>query len=329
MEIEKKYYKLKICDFYKKGKCNKANLCNYAHGENELREYRKDCKFGINCLNKECNFNHPKDQNYMKNIKIYNKKDEENIISNQKKEFKNDDFPALIIAKENDIQIENNIYKKPKVLFVDIIKNDKKKFKKNNDIKQDTPDVETQKINIKNKIQNKYKELSKIDKKNWENDFEIQEIENEIKTLKLEYDKLNIVNKNVNYYEEFDDFNLNNIFNIDIENNNNDTMKNIDYEKNDNIENNPNINITINGVNICENVNDEFNVYEYNKINKLIDNMEMDIENYINKIKENINEQINLKNDIKFELIKNLNCIKSNTKLFRNNYNDILKYNFT
>lgn len=105
-------------------------------------------------------------------------------------------------------------------------------------------------------------------------------------------------------------------------------MKNIDYGKEDKIENNPNINITINGFNICKNVNDEFNIYEYNEINKIIDNMEMDIENYINKIKEIINKQINFKKDIKIELIKNLNGIKSNVELFRNNYNDLLKYNF-
>lgn len=325
MEIEKKYYKLKICNFYKKGKCNKDNLCTYAHGLSELREYKKDCKFGINCLNKECNFYHPKNWNYMKN----NKKDEENIIFVQKEVLKNDnDFPALMINNDNYIKTNDNIYKKPKVLFADIIKNDKKNVKDNNNINQDKLDVETQTINIKNKIQNKYKELSNIDEKNWENDFEIREIEDEIETLKLEYDKLNTVNKKVNYYEEFDDLNLNNIFNLDIENSNNEIMKNIDYGKEDKIENNPNINITINGFNICKNVNDEFNIYEYNEINKIIDNMEMDIENYINKIKEIINKQINFKKDIKIELIKNLNGIKSNVELFRNNYNDLLKYNF-
>lgn len=325
MEIEKKYYKLKICNFYKKGKCNKNNLCTYAHGLSELREYKKDCKFGINCLNKECNFYHPKNWNYMKN----NKKDEENIIFVQKEVLKNDnDFPALMINNDNYIKTNDNIYKKPKVLFADIIKNDKKNVKDNNNINQDKLDVETQTINIKNKIQNKYKELSNIDEKNWENDFEIREIEDEIETLKLEYDKLNTVNKKVNYYEEFDDLNLNNIFNLDIENSNNEIMKNIDYGKEDKIENNPNINITINGFNICKNVNDEFNIYEYNEINKIIDNMEMDIENYINKIKEIINKQINFKKDIKIELIKNLNGMKSNVELFRNNYNDLLKYNF-
>lgn len=325
MEIEKKYYKLKICDFYKKGKCNKDNLCTYAHGLSELREYKKYCKFGINCLNKECNFSHPKNWNYMEN----NKKNEENIISIQKEDFKDDDFPSLIINKDNYIKTKDNIYKKPKVLFTDIIKNDKNNVKDNNDnnIKKDRLNVETQAINIKNKIQSKYKELSNIDEKNWENDFEIREIENEIETLKLEYNKLNTVNKKINYYEEFDDLNLKNIFNLDIENNNGEIMKNIDDRKEDKIENSPKINITINGINICKNVDDEFNIYEYDEINNLMDNMEMDIKNYSNKIKEAINKQINFKKHIKFELMKNLNGIKSNLELFKNNYNDLLKYN--
>lgn len=70
--IEKKYYKLKLCKFYEKsGKCTKGDKCNYAHGKNEIREIKKDnCINGEKCFKKYCKFNHPEGWNYKNNIKI-------------------------------------------------------------------------------------------------------------------------------------------------------------------------------------------------------------------------------------------------------------------
>jgi hypothetical protein len=71
MDSKKKYYKLKLCNFYDKhGNCTKGNNCNYAHGENELRPYKKKCVNGLNCFKKYCQFIHPEDWDYKKNVRI-------------------------------------------------------------------------------------------------------------------------------------------------------------------------------------------------------------------------------------------------------------------
>lgn len=71
MEVEKQNYKIKLCNFYKKhGKCNKNDKCNYAHGDNELRLYKKECINELKCFKKDCLFQHPKNWNYKNNLNI-------------------------------------------------------------------------------------------------------------------------------------------------------------------------------------------------------------------------------------------------------------------
>lgn len=71
MENIKKYYKLKLCRHYEKGKCDKSKeICNYAHGEDDLRELKKECINRLKCFKKDCNFNHPNGWNYKDNLKI-------------------------------------------------------------------------------------------------------------------------------------------------------------------------------------------------------------------------------------------------------------------
>lgn len=70
MNSEKKYYKLKLCYSYEKNKkCDKGNYCTYAHGKEELKSYKKECINGLACFKKDCQFSHPKDWNYINNVK--------------------------------------------------------------------------------------------------------------------------------------------------------------------------------------------------------------------------------------------------------------------
>jgi hypothetical protein len=71
MEVEKQNYKIKLCNFYKKhGKCDKKDKCNYAHGDNELRFFKKECINGLKCFKKDCLFQHPKNWDYKNNLNI-------------------------------------------------------------------------------------------------------------------------------------------------------------------------------------------------------------------------------------------------------------------
>jgi hypothetical protein len=118
MEVEKKYYKLKLCNFYEKyGKCNYGKNCNYAHGKNELRDFKKYCVNGLNCFKKDCLFAHPECWNYKKNVKIceyfingfckhgdnceFRHKEDNNIEIN--KDDNNKDF--LLLEKDIDSNI--------------------------------------------------------------------------------------------------------------------------------------------------------------------------------------------------------------------------------
>lgn len=105
MEIENQNYKIKLCNFYKKhGKCDKKDKCNYAHGNNELRFFKKECINGLYCFKKDCLFQHPKDWDYKNNLNICeyykngycNKKD--NCEFRHIKEYRN----------SNDENIEND-----------------------------------------------------------------------------------------------------------------------------------------------------------------------------------------------------------------------------
>jgi hypothetical protein len=158
MEVEKKYYKLKLCDFYDKyGKCDKGDKCTYAHGKNELREFKKECINGLKCFKKDCKFTHPKGWNSEDNKKICeyymngfcknegnckfrhikdNKVDEKlDINSNNEFPFLGDVTKSNIIEENinniNDVNIDDN--KKDKI-FEENTKNFKDDEIKNKDL---------------------------------------------------------------------------------------------------------------------------------------------------------------------------------------------------
>lgn len=120
--IEKKYYKLKLCNFYEKyGKCTKGDKCNYAHGKNELREIKKEnCINGKKCFKKDCKFNHPRGWNYENNIKICEFFKNGYCINEDNCKFRH------INEKDNsdDIEIKENIDISNNVVFPSLKENE-------------------------------------------------------------------------------------------------------------------------------------------------------------------------------------------------------------
>jgi hypothetical protein len=103
MENIKKNYKLKLCRHYGKGKCDRSKeICNYAHGKDDLREFKKECINGLKCFKKDCNFNHPKGWNYKYNLKICDYYKNGYCINEANCKFRHDD-------EELEEVIDNNI----------------------------------------------------------------------------------------------------------------------------------------------------------------------------------------------------------------------------
>lgn len=144
-------YKLKLCDFYMKGKCNKQDECTYAHGEKELL-----CVFDENCVNDKCGRIHiNRDENINDNIYI---KDKENKESLKKVDiFDEKEFPIF----------NNNI-------------NSKKDIPDTNNITYDLKKI----LNIKDEYKNKKEILNNeskyIEKEKEKLEFNIQKIDNNI-----------------------------------------------------------------------------------------------------------------------------------------------------
>lgn len=130
IENNNKYYKIKECSNYiKNGKCNYGDRCNYAHGKEDLREFRNYCISGLKCFRKDCKFEHPKGWNYKDNIKICEyyingfcrnedncdfKHINENTEIIEQDDIKldinnNNEFPYLKENPQNDIKINKNI----------------------------------------------------------------------------------------------------------------------------------------------------------------------------------------------------------------------------
>lgn len=129
MEIEKdekRYYKLKLCNLYQKnGKCYRGDNCNYAHGKDDLKEFKKICNFGLKCHKEDCKFAHPDDWNPDDNKKICEyyingfcknedrcnfKHIEDDIKDNNKINEKNDQENQININHINEL-IEKEEYK--------------------------------------------------------------------------------------------------------------------------------------------------------------------------------------------------------------------------
>ena len=61
--FRQQFFKTQLCQLYKRGRCNRHELCRYAHGEEELRQAPDLCKTalcpeGNNCKDENCRFAH-------------------------------------------------------------------------------------------------------------------------------------------------------------------------------------------------------------------------------------------------------------------------------
>lgn len=221
----------------------------------------------------------------------------------------NDNCKRIHVKRDNKI----NINRKNEIIL-DNLTSDLKNIlnvtqNKNND------NLENKIINIKKELYNKYMKLSRIDKNDWSNSIDVEDIEKEIKILELEYEKLKISNKKGSAIFD-NDINLDSIFNI-----------NEDYEKDkDEYTIIPEIKLTINGINYYEDNHIQNNKkQELKEIINLIDNMENQFSSFNENIKQIINKEIK-NNYLKFILLNNLNKIKTEINLFKSNYEDIIEF---
>lgn len=221
------------------------------------------------------------------------------------------------VINTNKLDVDKIINKENKVLYSDIIKKNKKNYtdsniKKISNVTKNNNNKDNL-IKIKEQLQKKYIELSKIDKNSWADSIEVEDIENEINILELKYENFKKLNKEENniFYDKKE---LNEI--------DSDNMKI------------PNIKITINGINydgdklITESIKNKTNSLSKNdeKISILINNMKNDFTDFNNKMKQIIGNEIN-DDYFKIVLYNNLNKIGSEIELFKDNYKNIVKYN--
>lgn len=328
-----------LCKNWLDNKCKFTKKeCIFAHGESDIS--KNNCFNDIKCWNEKCIYNHSKNWNPFDNKEecVFCPKGFCDKINNKYKHIKNtdennkcsisklpkEDFPE-IIKNKNINNLDNNL----KCKFSDVLTSNLKDVLKiqniNSDYSYEKIDeyVKTEKeivsnvnfkenikddnlIDIKKRLQNKYIALSKISKDDWANSIDIENIEKEIDIINLEYEKLKIINKKENDIFDYEELNLDVIFDV------NDNIKK--YENNFYDVDIPNISLTINvNYDKCDN----------NK--NIIENMEREFEINISKIKQNINN--NIKNNYyKYILINNLNEIKKMIYLFKINYEDIIKH---
>lgn len=253
----------------------KLRLCNFYENNKECNKgsdctfaHGKNelrCIFDEDCVNEECKRIHLKKD---KNMITKNKKRNEYMNNYKYSGRLTSNLKKVLNITENNNNLEDNL------------------------------------IKVKEQLQKKYIELSQIDKNNWANSIDIENIENEINILDLKYEKLKTLNKN--------EINENN-FSDDIEI--------------------PVINITINCVNynednyITKSIKNKKNSVNNtdNKINILIDSIEKKFSNFNENIKQIINDEI--KDDyFKIILLNNLNKINSEINLLKNNYKDVIDH---
>lgn len=132
MESEKRYYKIKLCDFYiKNGKCDRGDNCSYAHGKEDLKDFEKKCNFGLKCHKEDCKFSHPDDWNPEDNKKIC-----EYYINGFCKNDDNCKFKHII--EDNNYDIENVKINEKKDINTNITE---ESINKNVYIKENTNDI--------------------------------------------------------------------------------------------------------------------------------------------------------------------------------------------
>jgi hypothetical protein len=296
-------YKKEICLYWKKGICKKdTKYCSFAHGEDDI--IKEICKNGIKCYNENCIFKHPEGWNAFDN-KQECKFCIKGFCDKEKKRFNHMKVKYDIIENNKDKEIIFNVNDFPEL-------NEKVK---NNDIKNAYINEDINRLNLlKKELYKNYKLLSSTT--DWSNDLEI---DNNIKELNNKYIELK-----QKIYQNKDIFNNDldlNIFDVDS------YIKNEEIEYEDNL---PNIEITINGVNIKENYKDDIKKEDKKQkdINKdnilnLLNEMETFNEKTILEIKTLLNKNYN-NNEKILKYKYQLNEIISKIYLLKINYNDII-----
>lgn len=166
-------YKIRLCNFYIKGKCNKQNECSYAHGEKELI-----CIFDEDCISEKCDRIHiNQNKNINDNIYIEEKENKENL--KKVDIFDEKDFPTF----------NNNINSKKGITEINNITCDLKNIL---NIKDENKNKESKYIN--KQIKELDIELLKLNKKDWCDSIEIEELEKE---KILENKIYNSINENI------------------------------------------------------------------------------------------------------------------------------------
>lgn len=175
-------YKLKLCDFYIKGKCNNKDKCTYAHGEKELI-----CVFDEKCINDKCDRIHiNRDKNI--NDKIYIKEKGNKEIFKKVDIFDEKEFPTFdnkISSKKDITSITNITYDLKNILNI----KDECKNKNKNEI------INNESKYIEKRINELDIELSKLNKDDWSYSIEIEEKEKEKEELEFNLQKINLVNR--------------------------------------------------------------------------------------------------------------------------------------
>lgn len=248
-------YKKVLCLYWKEGKCRKEKeYCSFAHGEDDIK--KEECLNIINCYDEDCKFNHPKEWNAFEN-----KKDCDFCIkgfcNKENKKFKHKNIKDTDENKDKEIVLNENDF--PEL---------NKKIKNNDDkdINENINDLDL----LKKELYRNYKLLSSTT--DWSDDLEI---DNNIKKLN---DKYNDLKQKINKEDIFEnDLNLNIFYN--------------DHDTNDDkidIDEIPNIQIKINGIDI-----NEYNENEKNTCNNYIqiNNNEDNILNLLNEM-ENFNKKM-------------------------------------
>lgn len=260
--IEKKYYKLKLCNFYEKhGKCTKGDKCNYAHGKKELREIKKDdCINGKNCFKKDCKFNHPEGWNYENNIKICEFFKNGYCINEDNCKFRHIKENEIDKNNSDNIEINENI---------DISNNNFPSLKKNENSNKNLSEDETSSNSIEN-----------IDFKDNIQYFEINKDEN------ININKKNNLSSNIEFFVNGVEYNdENNMLNINEDINNVEVEDLINNLQNDFLEFSKKIK-----TNIDETFIEDKKIYGINmklELNKILSEINLFKNNYqdmINKI---------------------------------------------
>lgn len=309
--IKNNHYKKQICLYWKNGNCGKGNDCLFAHGVNDI--IKEECLNRLYCYNEDCRFKHPDKWNAFEN-----KQECEFCIRGfcNKKNKKFNHIKAKYDISENIKDENSQVYEKKEIVFNE---NDfpelNKKIKNNNNKEMLYINKDINELNLlKKELYKNYKNLTSIT--DWSDDLEI---DNNIKNLNIKYNELKqkINNENVDVFNN--DLNLN-IFDIESD------IKNEEIEYEDKL---PNIEITINGINIKENCKndiikkdgDQESINEDN-ILTLLNQMETFNKKTIIEIKTLLNKNYNDNGKI-IKYKYQLNEIISKIHLLKLNYKDI------